>query len=80
MSVKTSNPQGDTLIFSYIPRLGSFFWGVKNFEFHYLNFFFFFWGGGGVRKKNIFRGMKILWIFLGGHHNIVLYLGVIYIV
>ena len=26
---------------------------------------------------NIFWGMKILWIFLWGHHNIGLYLGVI---
>ena len=26
---------------------------------------------------NIFEGMKILWIFLGGHHKIGLYLGVI---
>ena len=26
---------------------------------------------------NIFWGMKILWIFLGGHHLIGLYLGVI---
>ena len=26
---------------------------------------------------NIFWGMKILWIFLGGHHKIGLYLGVI---
>ena len=26
---------------------------------------------------NIFWGMKILWIFLGGHHKFGLYLGVI---
>ena len=26
---------------------------------------------------NIFRGMEILWIFLGGHHKIRLYLVVI---
>ena len=26
---------------------------------------------------NIFLGMTILWIFLGGHHKIGLYLGVI---
>ena len=29
------------------------------------------------RKINIFRGMKILWIFSRGHHKIGLYLGVI---
>ena len=52
-------PQGSTLIFSYIRRLGSFFL-VKNFEFQY-----FF----GFSEKMIFWGMKILWIFfffLGG--------------
>ena len=36
-------PQGGTLIFSCIRRLGSFFW-VQNFEFQY------FWGV--FRKKN----------------------------
>ena len=45
---------GGTLIFSHIRRLGPFFW-VQSFEFQY------FWG---------FWGMKILWIFLGGHHKI----------
>ena len=59
--------QGDTLIFSYIRRLGSFF-GVQNLNFNILGVF---------RKKNIFWGMKILWIFLGGHHKNGLYLGVI---
>ena len=36
--------------------------------------------GSGLRfsqKMNIFLGMKILWIFWGGHHKIGLYLGVI---
>ena len=34
--------------------------GVQNFELKYI----FFWGGGGgVQKKDIFGGMKILWIF-----------------
>ena len=47
---------GGTLIFSYIRRLGSFFW-VQNFEFHY---FFVF------QKNEYFLGMNILWIFLGG--------------
>ena len=50
-----------TLIFSYIRRFGSFF------GFKILNFNIF----GGFQK------MKILWIFLGGHHKIGLYLGVI---
>ena len=35
-----------------------------------------FWGFQ-KKKKNIFLGMKILWIFFGGHHKIGLYLGVI---
>ena len=56
------------LIFSHIRRLGLFF-GVQNSEFQ------FFWV---FRKKMnyyyylllLFWGMKILWIFLGGHHKI----------
>ena len=48
---------GGTLIFSYIRRLGSFFW-VQNFEFQY------FWGFS--EKNNIFWDVKILWIFFGG--------------
>ena len=55
--------------------------GVQNFESHYLFFFlfkyFFFFLGGGVQKKYFFAGMKILWIFLGGHHKIGLYSWVI---
>ena len=31
----------------------------------------------GIQQINIFWGMKILWIFFGGHHKIGLYLGVI---
>ena len=54
---------GGTLIFSYIRRLVPFFW-VQRFEFQY------FWG---FRKMNVFEGMKILWIFLWGHHKIGLY-------
>ena len=38
-------------------------------------FFFVFFGGG--QKNEYFLGMKILWIFLGGHHKTSLYLGVI---
>ena len=75
--MRSANPQGagDILMFSYIPRtqyllgpstyVGSrHFWGVQNFEFQY------FWG---FQKMNIFLGMMILWIFLGGHHKIGLY-------
>ena len=29
---------------------------------------------GGFQKNKYFWGMKILWIFLGGHHKIGLYL------
>ena len=32
---------------------------------------------GGFRKMNILLGMKILWMFFGGHHKIGLSLGVI---
>ena len=46
---------GVTLIFSYILRLGHF-WGFKNLAF---NIF------GGFQKKNVFWGIKILWIFWG---------------
>ena len=53
-----------TLIFSYIRRLGSFFW-FQNIEFHY----FFFGGGGGFRKMNIL-GYEDLWILFWGHHKI----------
>ena len=46
---------------SHIHRLGLFL-GVQNSEFQY------FWG---FSEKLIFLGgMKILWIFLGGHHKI----------
>ena len=48
--------QGGNLTFLYIRRLELFF-GVQNFEFQY------FWG---FSKKNIFWGMKILWIFFWG--------------
>ena len=58
---------GCTLIFSYIHRLGSFF------LFEILNLTIFW----GFQKNEYFGGMKILWIYLGGHHKIGLYLGVI---
>ena len=50
-----TSPQGGTLVFSYIRRLGSFF------GFKILNFIIF----GVFRKMSIFGGMKILWIFVG---------------
>ena len=56
-------PRGCTLIILYIRRPGSFFW-VQNIEFLY-----FFFLGGGVQKNKYFWGMKILWIFFGGHHK-----------
>ena len=55
---------GGTLIFSYIRRLGSFF------LFKILDSTFFW-----IFRK--FLGKKILWIFLGVHHKIELYSGVI---
>ena len=55
------NPQGGTLIFSLIRRLGPFFW-VQNSEFQY-----FF---GFSEKLIFFGGTKILWIIFWGHHKI----------
>ena len=52
---------GGTLICSYIHRLGPFL-GFKILNFNFL---------GGLQKKWIFIWrMKILWIFVGGHHRI----------
>ena len=48
------SPRGDTLIFSYIRRPGSFF-RVQNFEFQYFWVF--------LAKLIFFCGMKILWGF-----------------
>ena len=83
--LRSANPQGkggysDVIIHTsdpvfigseYIHWLGSFFFffffgggGVQNFKFQYF---------GGLQKMNIFWGMMILWIFLGGHHKIGLY-------
>ena len=59
---------GGTLELLYILRLGLFFW-VQNFEFQY------FWG---FSKKKYFWGYEdFVDIFLGCHHKIGLYLGVI---
>ena len=52
---------GGTLIFSHIRRLGLFLGGSK----FWISIFF-----GGSEKWVFFWGMKILWIFLGGHHKI----------
>ena len=65
----------------YMRRLGAFFlFKFMNYVIFFFYFFFFFLGGGGgggwVRNINIFGGMKILWIFLGGHDKIGLVLGV----
>ena len=43
------------------------------FWFEILNFNIF----GGFQKNNHIWGMKILWIFFGGHFKIGIYLGVI---
>ena len=58
---------GVTLIFSHIRRLGPFFW-VQNSEFQYFL--------GFSEKLTFFGGMKILWIFFGGHHKI----GVVWVI
>ena len=59
---------GDALNFLYIRRLGLFF-GVQNFKFQY-----FF----GFQKSKYFLGYEdFFYIFLGGHHKIVLHLGII---
>ena len=49
-----------------IRRLASFSWVSK---------FLISTFSGVFREMNIFGGMKILWIFFGGHHKIGLYLG-----
>ena len=52
---------------SVCPFQGNIF-GAQNLEFQY--FFIFFLGGGGFRKLIFLGGMKISWIFLGGHHKL----------
>ena len=52
---------GGIPIFSHIRRLGPFFW-VQYSEFQY------FWGF--QKNEYFFGGIKILWIFFGGHHKI----------
>ena len=72
MSQLSSHPQGgggSTLIFSniHVRRLGSFLGSKFEFQYFFIYFFFFFFGGGGggVKERNIFWGMKILWILFG---------------
>ena len=67
---------GTLILFDTCVGSGHFF---LIFELHYFFLFFiffFFGGGGGFRNINIFWGMKIFWIFLGGHDKIGLVLGV----
>ena len=60
-------PQGGTLIFSYIRRLGSFF------GFRIVNFNIF----GGFQKNDYFLGMKICGYFFGVITKLDYILGVI---
>ena len=60
-----SSPGGCTLIFSYIRRLGSFFW------FKILNFNIF----GGFQKNEYFLGYEDFLDIFWGPHKIGLYLG-----
>ena len=62
------DPQGGTLIFSYIRRLGTFFW-VQNFEFKYFL---------GFQKNLYFFGCEDFVDIFWGHLKIGLYSGVIY--
>ena len=51
---------GGTLIFSFIRRLGSFFWS-KILNFNILL---------GFQKNDFLGGMKILWVCFWDHHKI----------
>ena len=65
-----SGPRGGTLIFSYIRRLGPFFWG-QIFEFQY-----FF----GFSEKYIFFGYEnFADIFLGSSQNWTSFRGYFYV-
>ena len=71
----TSHPlhQGGTLIFLYVGLVAHFFLegggGVRIFNFNNIL--------GGFLKKIVFLVMKILWIFVWGHHKTGLFLVVI---
>ena len=61
------NPQGGTLVFSYIRRLGTFSW-VQNFEFKYfLGFQKFFYFFGCEDFVDIFLGSSQNWTIFRGH-------------
>ena len=74
--LRSAKPQGegDTLMFSYIRRLGSFF-ECSKFDFEH---FFFFFGGGGGQKNKYFGGTRILWIFFGVITNWTIFRGHFY--
>ena len=52
---------GGVLLYFHIYVGSDHFFGFKILNFKKKNWV--------LRKKNIFWGMKILWIFFGGHHN-----------
>ena len=57
-----------TLIFTYIRVGAGNFLGFKILKFRFIS---------GFQTNEYFLGMNILWIFLGGHHKMRLYIGVI---
>ena len=57
---------GDTLIFSYTHRLGSFF-GFKILNLTIFFIFIFLRGGGGGVSENIFGGSTQNWTIFRGH-------------
>ena len=67
-SVRHLEPQGGSLIFSYLRRLGPFF-GVQNFELQYFR--------GVSEKKEYFLGYEGFVDICWGHQKIGLYIGVI---
>ena len=66
-----AEPQGGTLIFVYIGRLGPLFWNA-NFEFQFQCFLWVF-----KKKNEYFLGYEDFVDIFGCHHKIRLYLGVI---
>ena len=67
--VRHSNPKGGTLIFSYVRKLRLIFWGSKFLNFDIFGFF--------QKNEYSFGYEDFVDVFLGGHHKIGLYLGVI---
>ena len=69
----------DTLIFSYIHRLGSFL-GFKILNLTIFFFFFFLGGGGGGQKKYFFCGYEdFVDIFGGSSQNWTIFMGHFYV-